>query len=123
MVHLTALGLKWLVAFAVLLFLGLAFAPAPGHAALVALIVAITGWLVDRLIPFRFQGVTRWAVDSGVAGLAIYFGQFLWPGGDVPFWAAVLTGFVIGSVELPIHHFLAARFGVNRKKDGWGGIG
>lgn len=119
---LTALGLKWLSVWVVLLFFGLVFGPSPGQAAVMALFVAIASWAADRLIRFEVQGLTRWAIDSGLAAFAIYLGQFLWPGEGISFYTAIFAGAVVGAIEIPLHFFLAARFGVRRRDDNRDGI-
>jgi hypothetical protein len=118
---LTALGLKWASIWIVLSLFGLLFGPTPGQAAVMAAVVAVLSWAADRLIDFKFQGITRWAIDSGLAGLGIYFAQFLWPGTGITFSLSLFAGFVIGSIEIPLHFFLASRFGLKRR-NGWGGI-
>jgi hypothetical protein len=120
--HLTALGMKWLSVWVVLLLFGLSFGPNPGQAAVMAVFVAVVSWLADRAMPFKVQGVTRWAIDSGLAFVALYLGQFLWPGTGITFYTALFAGFVIGAIEIPLHFWLAARFGVRAKGDDRDGI-
>lgn len=119
---LTALGLRFVSVWLVLLFIGLLSGPSPGQAAVIALVVAVISIAGDRLLPFRVQGVTRWAIDGGLAALGVYIGQFLWPGQAIPLYAAVFAGAVVGAVEIPIHFFLAARFGLRKKNDTRDGI-
>ncbi len=119
---LTALGLKWLSIWLVLVFFGLSFGPSPGKAAVMALVVAIASWAADRMIRFEVQGITRWAIDAGLAGLAIYLAQFIWPGMGISFFTALFAGAVVGAIEIPLHFFLAARFGVRRRQDDRDGI-
>lgn len=118
----TALALKWLSIWLVLLFFGLSFGPSPGQAAVIAVAVAVASWLADRAIPFRVQGLTRWAIDGGLAGLSIYAAQFLWPGQGINFWSSLFVGLVVGAIEVPIHFFLASRFGIRRPDDEKDGI-
>lgn len=119
---LTALGLKWLSVWLVLLFFGLSFGPSPGKAAVMALFVAIASWAADRLMRFSVQGITRWAIDAGLAAFAIYFAQFLWPGYGISFFMSLFAGAVIGAIEIPLHFFLASRFGVRKPDDNRDGI-
>lgn len=119
---LTAVGLKWLSVWLVLLLFGLSFGPPPGKAAVMALFVAIVSWAADRVLRFEVQGITRWAIDSGLAGLAIYAAQFLWPGLGISFFTALFAGAVVGAIEIPLHFFLASRFGVRRRDDNKDGI-
>lgn len=121
--HLTNLLIKWVTAAFVLLLFGLAYGPSPTQALVIAAIVAVAGWTGDRLLPFRHQGVTRWAIDSGLTALAVWFGQFFWPGTGIGFGQAVIAGFVIGAVEIPLHVWLASRFGLRRRQDNNDGIG
>lgn len=118
----TALGLKFLSIWLVLLFFGLSFGPSPGQAAVIAAAVAVISWLADRVLPFRVQGITRWAIDGGLAGISIYLAQFLWPGQGITFASSLFVGFVVGAVEIPIHFYLASRFGVRRPDDRKDGI-
>lgn len=113
----TALGLKWLSIWLVLLPFGLSFGPSPGKAAVIAAAVAVASWAADRVIPFRLQGLTRWAIDGGLAGISIWLAQFLWPGQGITFFSALFVGFVVGAIELPIHFYLASRFGLRRRND------
>lgn len=119
---LTALGMKWLAAWIVLLLMGLSGGPNPGKAAVVALFLAILSWMADRVIPFRVQGITRWAIDSGLAALTIYYAQFAWVGNRLTFGESLFAGFVVGSIEIPLHFFLASRFGLRRRDDRRDGI-
>jgi hypothetical protein len=119
---LTALAMKFLSIWVVLLFIGLVTGPTPGQGAFIAAAVAIVSYLADRLVPFRVQGITRWAMDGGLAGFSIYLAQFLWPGQFIPFYWALLSGFLIGAFEIPLHFFLAARFGLRRRNDERDGI-
>lgn len=118
----TALALKWASIWVVLLFFGLSFGPSPGQAAVIAAAVAVASWLADRVIPFRVQGLTRWAIDGGLAGLSIYAAQFLWPGQGIGLAAALFVGLVVGAIEIPLHFFLASRFGIRRPQDDKDGI-
>lgn len=120
--HLTALGLKWLSVWLVLMLFGLSFGPSPGQATVMALVVAVVSWAGDRVLPFRVQGITRWAVDSGAAALTLWVAQFLWPGNGLSFPMALFAGFVIGSIEIPLHFFLASRFGLRHRDDEKDGI-
>ncbi|HWI64431.1 MAG TPA: DUF2512 family protein [Symbiobacteriaceae bacterium] len=119
---LTALVLKWLSIWVVLLFFGLSFGPTPGQGAWIAFFVAILSILADKVIPFRIQGITRWAIDGGLAAFAIYVAQFVVRGQGYPFWAALFAGAVIGAIEIPIHYYLASRFGLGRRNDEKDGI-
>jgi hypothetical protein len=119
---LTALGLKFLSIWVVLLFFGLSFGPTPGQGAVIALTVAVVSWLADLALPFRVQGWTRWAFDGGLAGLSIYVAQFLWPGQSIGFFSALFAGLVVGALEIPLHFFLASRFGLRRREDEKDGI-
>ncbi|HYG57598.1 MAG TPA: hypothetical protein VD902_05985 [Symbiobacteriaceae bacterium] len=119
---LTAVGLKWLTVWGVLLLFGLVFGPSPGQAAVIALAVALLSWGADRLVPFKIQGITRWALDGGLAGLTIYVTQFLWPGPGISLFLALFAGFVIGAIEIPLHFFLASRFGLRRRDDNRDGV-
>lgn len=119
---LTALGLKWLSIWVVLLFFGLSFGPSPGQGAVIAAVVAVLSWGADRMVPFRIQGVTRWVLDGGLAGLAIYVAQFLWPGAGISFFTALFAGLVVGAIEIPLHFFLASRFGLRRPDDQRDGV-
>jgi len=119
---LTAIGLKWLSVWVVLLFFGLSFGPTPAQAAVIALFVAVVSLAADRAIPFRVQGWRRWAVDGGLAALGIYLAQFLWPHAGISVFTAVFAGAVVGSIEIPIHFFLASRFGLRRPDDDRDGI-
>lgn len=118
----TALAMKWLSVWIVLLFVGMATGPTPGQGAVIAAAVAVISYLADRVIPFRVQGITRWAIDGGLAGLSIYVAQFLWPGQLITFPWALLAGFLVGAIEIPLHFFLAARFGLRRRDDERDGI-
>jgi hypothetical protein len=120
--NLTAIALKWFGVWLILGLFGLFFGPTPGKAAVTALVVAVVSWLADRGLPFRVQGVTRWAIDSGLATLTIYLGQFLWPGPGLTFIEALLAGFVVGAIEIPLHFYLAARFGLRSRDDHKDGI-
>lgn len=118
----TALGLKFVAAWLILLLFSLIGGPTPGKAAWMAVVVAVVGYLADRALPFAMQGVTRWAIDSGLAAGAVYLAQFLWPGPGLGLPASLLAGFAIGSVEIPLHFLLARLFGVHRKNNEWDGI-
>jgi hypothetical protein len=120
--NLTALGLKWLSTWLILLLFSMVFGPSGTQAAVMAAAVAVLSWLADRLIAFQFQGITRFAIDSGLAGLGIYLSQFLWPGPGITFPLAVFAGFVVGAVEIPLHFYLAARFGLRKRNDERDGI-
>jgi hypothetical protein len=118
----TALVMKWLSIWIVLLFVGMVTGPTPGQGAVIAAAVAVVSYLADRVIPFRVQGITRWAMDGGLAGLSIFVAQFLWPGQLITFPWALLAGFLVGAIEIPLHFFLAARFGLRRRNDERDGI-
>lgn len=118
----TALALKFLSVWLVLLFFGLIGGPSPTQAAVIALVVGALSIIGDRMLPFRVQGVTRWAIDGGLAFLGIYIGQYLWPGQAMSLATAVFAGAVVGAVEIPIHFFLASRFGLRKKNDDHDGI-
>lgn len=118
----TALGLKFLGIWVVLSLFGLATWLPAGKAAAMALVTAILSYLADRGLPFRMQGVTRWAIDSGLAAFSIYVSQFLVPGNNIGFFAALVAGFLVGAVEIPLHFFLASRFGLRQKDDQKDGI-
>lgn len=121
--NLTALALKWVTTFFILVVWGLASGgPTPGKAGVIALFVAGLSWLGDRWLPFSVQGVTRWAIDGGLTGLTIYGAQFLWPGPGLSLLTSLVFGFGIGALELPIHFFLAARYGLRRPEDDRDGI-
>lgn len=121
--NLTALGLKWVTAFFLLVVWGLATGgPLAPKAAVIALFVAGFSWVGDRVLPFTLQGVTRWAIDGGLAGLTIYLAQFLPPGPGISLMGSLLLGFGIGSLELPLHFFLASRYGLRRPEDDRDGI-
>ncbi|MFZ5814817.1 MAG: hypothetical protein ACOY93_05895 [Bacillota bacterium] len=121
--NLTALGIKFGTAFFVLAVWGQASGgPTPGKAAVIALFVAGLSWAADRLLPFTLQGVTRWAIDGGLAGLTIYGAQFLWPGPGIDLFSSLLLGFGLGALELPIHFFLASRYGLRRPEDDRDGV-
>lgn len=120
--HLTALGLKWLSVWLVLMLFGLSFGPSPGQAAVLAVAVAVVSWVGDRALPFAVQGLTRWAIDSGAAALTLWVAQFLWAGAVLTFPLALFAGFVIGSIEIPLHFFLASRFGLRHRDDEKDGI-
>lgn len=113
----TALGMKWLSVWVVLLLIGLISGPTPGQGAVMAAVLALVSWWADRMLDFRVQGVTRWAIDSGLAGLGIYLAQFLWPGQYLPFYLALLAGFMVGALEIPLHFYLASRFGLAERED------
>jgi hypothetical protein len=102
--------------------LGLVVGPSPGQTLVIAIAVSVLSWWADRLISFGVQGVTRWAIDSGLAALTIYVAQFLWPGPGVGFTAAVFAGFAIGALEIPLHFYLAKQFGLRRPGDEHDGI-
>lgn len=119
--HLTSLALKWASAWVVLSLFGMITGPSPGQAAAMAAFVAIVTWVVDRALPFATQGLIRWAIESVVAFLAIYLGQFLSPGPGIPLNEAGAAGMLIGAIELPLHFWLATRYGLRRgpgDKDG-----
>jgi hypothetical protein len=112
--HLTSLALKWASAWVVLSLFGMVGGPAPAQAGAMAAFVAIVTWVVDRAMPFTTQGLIRWAIESVVAFLAIYLGQFLSPGPGISLNAAAAAGMVIGAIELPLHFWLAVRYGLRR---------
>lgn len=121
--NLMALGLKWGTAFFILAVWGQAMGgPSPGKAAWLALFFAIASWAGDRLLPFTLQGVTRWAIDGGLAWLTIYAGQFLVPGPGISLLGAMVVGFGLGALEMPVHFYLASRFGLRRPEDDRDGI-
>lgn len=121
--NLVALGLKWGLAFFTLAVWGQATGQLDGGAAvLIATAVAVLSWMADRVLPFSLQGVTRWAIDGGLAGLTIYAVQFLRPGSAISLLAALVIGFFLGAIELPLHTFLAARYGLRRPEDDKDGI-
>lgn len=122
MLNLVALGLKWLSVWVVLLFFGLSFGPAPGKAAVIAAFVAVLSLIGDKLLPFKVQGATRWAMDAGLAALGLYVGQFLWPGAGLAFYTAIFAGAVIGSLEIPLHFLLAKWFRVEKPPEDSDGI-
>jgi hypothetical protein len=103
---LMAVGIKFVAVWAIMLLFGLSWGPGPAKSAVIALIVAGGSWLADKKIPFAFQGWNRWAVDAGLATLAVYVGQFVWPGQAIALHAAVFVGAVIGAVEIPLHYLL-----------------
>lgn len=119
---LTAILLKTASVWIVLSVFGMLFAPSPAKALVIALFVAVVSFAADRVVPFKIQGVTRWVIDSGLAALAIYLGQFLWPGAGLAFYTALFAGFVVGAIEIPLHFFLASRFGVRKPQDDKDGI-
>lgn len=119
---LTAIALKWLSVWVVLLFISLSFGPTPAQSAAIAFFVAVASLAADRAIPFRVQGWTRWAVDGGLAALGIYMVQFLWPHAGISVPMAVFAGAVVGALEIPLHFFLASRFGLRRPDDDRDGI-
>jgi hypothetical protein len=119
----TALGLKFLATWVVLLVTGLVTGPSPWEGVVISAVVAVVSWMADRLIDFRFQGLTRWAIDGGLAAFTIYLAQFLWPGVGISFPVSLFAGFVVGSIEIPLHFYLASRFGLQKRgNNGWGGI-
>ena len=120
--NVTALGLKWLSVWLILTLFGLVFGPTAGQAAVMAAVVAVVSWLADRAIAFEFQGITRWAVDGGLAALAIYVSQFLWTGPGISFPLALFAGAVVGAIEIPLHFYLAARFGLRKRDDERDGV-
>lgn len=121
--NLTAVAIKWAVAFFTLVVWGQASGSVTAdEAAGVALVLAVVSWLADRLFPFRLQGVTRWAIDGGLAALTVYFTEMLWPGPRIGFLTALVIGYFLGALELPLHFFLAARYGVRRPEDDKDGI-
>lgn len=122
MIHAAALSLKWLSVWAVLMLFGLSFGPGPAEAAGIAVVVALVSWGADRLLPFSLQGITRWAIDAGAAGLTIYLAQFLFPGHGIAFLPALFAGAVIGAIEIPLHFLLASRFGLRRRDDRRDGV-
>ncbi|MGE5672419.1 MAG: DUF2512 family protein [Mycobacterium leprae] len=113
----TALLLKFGAAWGVMLLLGMAFGPSAGKAAVIAIVLAAVSWLADRIFPFELQGITRWAIDGGLAALTIYVAQFLWPGHGVSLLGALVMGFIIGAIEIPLHFYLAVRFDDRRRQD------
>lgn len=120
---LTALAIKWVVAFFTLVVWGqVSGSLAADEAIGIAVVVAFVSWLADRLLPFRLQGVTRWAIDGGLAGLTIYVAEMLWPGPRIGLLTALVIGYFLGALELPLHLFLASRYGVRRPEDDRDGI-
>ncbi len=119
---LVALAAKWAFTWVVLLFIGLIGGPTLGQAAIMAATTAVISWAADRLIPFTVQGLTRWAIDAGLATLVIYLSQWLWTGPGLNLFTAVLAGTVIGALEIPLHFLLAARYGVRNRDDNRDGI-
>lgn len=121
--NLTALSIKWVTAFFILAVWGQATGgPLPLKAALLALLVAVLGWWADRLLPFTQQGVTRWAIDGGLAALTIYLGQFLMMGPGISLLGSLIVGYGLGALEMPLHFYLASRFGLRRRDDNRDGI-
>lgn len=121
--EITAFVLKWGVAFFTLAVWGQATGePSTSKAVVIAIFVAGLSWLADRWLPFRLQGITRWAIDGGLAGLTIYVSQFLLPGPGVGLLAALFIGYFLGSIELPLHFYLATRFGLRPPDDDRDGI-
>lgn len=116
----TALLLKWGAAWIVLSLFGMtmAAAPTPGQAAVLAALLALLSWVGDRTLPFAMQGITRWLADSLLAAVTLYVAWLLWPAVNMPFARSLLAGLVIGSVEIPLHFYLAARFGLRGNRDG-----
>jgi hypothetical protein len=117
-----ALAAKWASIWVVLLFLGLIGGPALDQAAVMAAVTALISYGGDRLIPFSLQGITRWAIDAGLATLVIYLSQWLWPGPGLNLFMAILAGMVIGAIEIPLHFLLASRYGVRKRDDNRDGI-
>jgi hypothetical protein len=120
---LLSLGLKWLASWLVLLAVGLIY-PGSGTAlAAMAVLVAAALWLTDRALPFRVQGVTRWAMEGGLAALVLYAASRVAPVQPLPILPALVAGYAIGSVEIPMHFYLTARFGLRKRDDRRDGIG
>lgn len=104
--NLTAVALKFVSVWTILLLFGLAWGPAPMQSAVIALFVAVVSWIVDLKLPFEMQDWTRWSLDAGLAAVGVYVGQFLWPGQAIAIYAAVFIGAVIGAIEIPLHFLL-----------------
>jgi hypothetical protein len=117
-----ALTMKWFSIWVILALFGMVSGMGPIKGAIIALVVSVISWLGDRALPFSLQGVTRWAIDGGLTALGIYLAQFIWPGPGLTFPLALFAGYVIGSVEIPIHMYLASRFGIRRRDDDRDGI-
>lgn len=122
MLTLASVGLKWLSVVLILLLFSMSFGPSPGQAAVIAAFVAVIAHLGDRVLPFRIQGVVRWVIDGGLIGISIWLGQFLWPGQGITFPTALFAGFVIGAIEVPLHFYLASRFGLRSNQDEHDGV-
>ncbi|MFZ5824907.1 MAG: DUF2512 family protein [Bacillota bacterium] len=121
--NLTAVAIKWVTTFFVLAVWGQASGgPSFGKAAVIALFVAGISWMADIWLPFRMQGVTRWAIDGGLTGLTIWATQYLWPGPGIALVSALVLGYGLGALELPLHFFLASRYGLRRPEDDRDGI-
>jgi hypothetical protein len=117
-----SLGLKTFTVWLILMLYGLTTTMRPVQGVLIAFAAAVAGWLADLVISFKVQGATRWAIDSGIFALVIYLGAMVLPGVRYAFSTAIFLGFVAGSVEIPIHFYLASRFGLRRKGDEHEGI-
>jgi len=117
-----ALAAKWAFIWVVLLFIGLIGGPAIDQAAVMAAVTALITYGADRMIPFKVQGLTRWAMDAGLATLVIYLSQWLWVGPGLNLFMAILAGSVIGAIEIPLHFLLASRYGVRKRDDNRDGI-
>jgi hypothetical protein len=84
----------------------------------IALVLAVVSWVADLLVPFSLQGVTRWALDGLLAGVTIFLTQSFFAGPGLGLPASLFIGLFLGAVELPIHFFLAARFGADEPPGG-----
>lgn len=115
----TALLLKWASAWVVVSLFGLVRqAPSPGQAVWPALVLAVVSWVGDRFLPVEMQGISRWLIDSFLAAFVL-----LLLGAFRPDWAmdpliALFAGLSIGAVEIPLHYYLAARYGLKARGDG-----
>ena len=115
--NLSAVAVKFVGVWAILLLFGLSFGPTPAQGAVIALFVAAVSWVTDRWIPFEVQGWTRWSLDAGIAAAGVWLGQFLWPGNGIAWYSAVFVGAVVGAIEIPLHFVLRRWLGPGRGQD------
>lgn len=115
----TALLLKWASAWIIVSLFGLVHqAPSPGQAVWPAAVLAVVSWAGDRLLPAHEQGIGRWLIDSFLATFVLLVVGAVWPDWAMSPLIALFAGLSIGAVEIPLHYYLAGRYGLRAKGDG-----
>ncbi|MFS0822724.1 DUF2512 family protein [Bacillus sp. 1P02SD] len=72
----------------------------------IGVLLAIIGYLMERMMLRRDTTVMTDIADFVTAALVVYFLTMFYDGARVTLWGAILTALVITLVEIPIHRWL-----------------